>query len=83
MLADMFPTAKLMPGADRLIRHLHDHNIPIAVATSSHERHFVLKTTLHKPLFSLFSHVLTGDKVTRGKPSPDIFIQVSHQYPSV
>lgn len=34
-----------------------------AVATSSHRRHFELKTSGHKELFSLFDHVLTGDQV--------------------
>ena len=63
-LDEMFPSSQLLPGVDRLIRHLHSSGVPIAVATSSHRRHFDMKTTLHRELFSLFDHIVTG------KPPP-------------
>lgn len=72
-LDQLFPTAQLLPGAERLLRHLHSHGIPFALATSSNKRHYEMKTAQHKELFSLFSAKLTGDDVTRGKPAPDIF----------
>lgn len=34
----LFAESKLMPGADRLIRHLKAKGVGIAVATSSHKR---------------------------------------------
>lgn len=34
----------------------------MAVATSSHRRHFDLKTSLHKELFGLMTHIVTGDQ---------------------
>lgn len=46
----------------------------MAVATSSHKRHFDLKTSKHGEIFGLFSHIITGDRVSKGKPCPEIFI---------
>jgi pseudouridine-5'-monophosphatase len=43
-------------------------------------RHYNLKTTLHRDLFSLFSHRVTGDQVTNGKPAPDIFLRAAHAW---
>merc|ERR1712087_213084 len=40
----LFADSKLLPGVDKLVRHLHSHQVPMAVATSSHRRHFDLKT---------------------------------------
>lgn len=76
MLESMFPNSELLPGVDRLVRHLHSHGVPMAIATSSHKRHFELKTTNHADLIALMHHVVVGDdpSVTKGKPSPDIFL---------
>lgn len=73
VLDALFPTSELMPGADKLVRHLHARGVHMAVATSSHRRHFDAKTQRHGDFFALFSHVVTGDAVERGKPHPDIF----------
>ncbi|KAF6025857.1 HDHD1 [Bugula neritina] len=48
-----FPEAKLLPGAEKLVRHLHSQGVPIAVATGSSEKKYDLKITHHKELFSL------------------------------
>ncbi len=47
-------------STERLLRHLHAHGIPVCLATSSHLRHYSLKTTLHGDLFALFNHRVTG-----------------------
>lgn len=82
-LDELFPTAQLLPGAERLLRHLKAQGIPISLATSSHSRHFDMKTTQHRELFRAFDHIVTGDKIARGKPAPDAFLTAAGQYKPV
>ncbi|XP_058824760.1 probable pseudouridine-5'-phosphatase [Topomyia yanbarensis] len=69
-----------MKGAERLIRHLHQHNIPIAVATGSSAESYEIKTQKHLELFDLFHHHVTGSSVQEGKPAPDIFLLAASQF---
>ncbi|MFK3974347.1 HAD-IA family hydrolase [Pseudomonas sp. NPDC087358] len=76
MLDARFPHAQPMAGAEKLVRHLAEHNIPIAVGTSSSLHYFRVKTDKHASWFELFKHVVTADHehVTAAKPAPDIFL---------
>lgn len=80
----LFPSVELLPGAERLVKHLHKNGVPIATATGSHTQSFELKTSGHKDLFSLFHHcVLSGDdpECKHGKPAPDCFLLAAQRFP--
>ncbi|EDW64906.2 probable pseudouridine-5'-phosphatase isoform X1 [Drosophila virilis] len=75
--------AKLMPGAERLLRHLHANKVPFALATSSGAEMVELKSTHHRELFDLFHHRVCGSsdsEVKNGKPAPDIFLVAASRF---
>jgi len=79
-----FPACQLLPGAERLVRHLASSGVGIAVATSSPDKTFRMKTSNHRALFNLFHHVVCGTsdpEVVHGKPAPDIFQVCSSRFP--
>ncbi|XP_054930969.1 uncharacterized protein [Dermacentor andersoni] len=79
----VLPTAELMPGADRIVRHLHANGIPMAVTTTSKRPSFDLKMTRHQDLLTLFHHVVCSGgepDVNRGKPQPDIFLVTASRF---
>lgn len=75
ILHTRFAECDAMPGAEKLVRHLHAHQVPIAVATSSSRALFAVKSGGHS-WFRLFNAVVCADdaEVKRGKPAPDIFL---------
>lgn len=76
LMAERFPHAMAMAGAETLVRHLKAAGVPIAVGTSSSRHYFAQKTTLHQEWFALFDTVVTADdpEVGAAKPAPDIFL---------
>lgn len=74
----------LHTGAERLLRHFEENNIPIALATSSSQESSDLKTQRWKHIFDLFHHKVYGGsdpEVPHGKPSPDIFLVAAKRFP--
>jgi len=72
----LFPTCDLLPGVERLLNHLHQNKIKIAVATSSARNIMEMKTKLkHTEIFSLFDHIVTGcdPELEKSKPDPQIY----------
>lgn len=80
---DLLPTDELLPGVDRLIRHLHAKKVPFALATSSIKETYDLKTSNHREFFDLFDHRVCGsdEEVVNSKPAPDIFIVAARRFP--
>lgn len=84
MCNQRFTNLALMPGAERLIKHLHANNVPIALATSSGKEGAEIKMSNHPELFRLFNHKVMGStdaEVLHGKPAPDIFIIAAKRFP--
>lgn len=74
---------KLMPGAERLIRHLYRYGYPMAIGTSSSVQSVALKSKGHEQLLSLIHHIVCGTddpRVNKGKPAPDIFLVAAEQF---
>ncbi|XP_030384160.1 pseudouridine-5'-phosphatase-like [Scaptodrosophila lebanonensis] len=73
---------RLMPGAEQLVLHLHNHQIPMAIATSSARRSFAIKARPHLELLSCFSHIVYGcdPELEHGKPAPDIFLLAASRF---
>ena len=80
MLDRLFPESQLLPGARELLQQLALRGVPMSLATSSHKRHYLLKTSNHKEIFDIFDHVTTGDEVAEGKPSPEIFLKSASKW---
>ncbi|MQM06220.1 hypothetical protein Taro_039041 [Colocasia esculenta] len=72
-----WPQAKPLPGANRLIRHLHKHGVPFALASNSIRKHIEIKLSYQKGWKESFFVILGGDEVDHGKPSPDIFLEAA------
>jgi pseudouridine 5'-phosphatase len=71
----LWSTVAPLPGALKLLRHLYDHSIPIAIATGSQRRNVALKTSHLAHMIELFAgHIVCAEDVERGKPCPDVFL---------
>jgi pseudouridine-5'-monophosphatase len=75
----LFEASPPTRGAERFTRSLARLGVPQAVATSSEQRLFELKTKRHASWFSIFGAIVTGDdpRVGAGKPAPDIFLRAA------
>ena len=80
----LLATASLKPGVARLVDHLADHKVPVAIATSSRQSNSQLKMSGHPEIFAKFHHAVFGSddpEVVRGKPNPDIFLVAASRFP--
>lgn len=74
----------LTEGVTTLLEHFRRNLVPMAVATSSSETGFRMKTGHLSDQFAVFHHVVTGSsdpEVKNGKPAPDIFKVCASRFP--
>ncbi|KAJ7782397.1 hypothetical protein DFH07DRAFT_949195 [Mycena maculata] len=77
---ELWPTAPLLPGANKLILHLKAHNISIPLATSSRRRVFRLKTGHLGDTFGLFEgKVVCGDDPQYNMGGKPIFLVAARE----
>ncbi|CAG4966020.1 unnamed protein product [Parnassius apollo] len=80
----VFRNVQLMPGAQKLVEHLHNKGVPLALATSSGQDSVDLKMQNHKDFLKNFHHLTMGTsdpEVTKGKPDPAIFLVCASKFP--
>ncbi len=79
----LLPGCSLLPGAKRLVDHLHARGIPMAVATNTSAERYEATTSGLRDTFAKFSHVVTGTDPElrgRGKPAPDMFLLAAARF---
>lgn len=76
LIYDLLPDAQPMPGAVAITQRYHRLGIPQAIATSSAEVTFKLKTAHHQDWLKLFEVIVLGSDpaVAQSKPAPDSFL---------
>ncbi|XP_044495467.1 bifunctional riboflavin kinase/FMN phosphatase-like [Mangifera indica] len=77
MFNDQWCNIKALPGANRLIKHLSDHGVPMALASNSPRASIESKISYHQGWKESFSVIIGGDEVKMGKPSPEIFLEAA------
>jgi beta-phosphoglucomutase family hydrolase len=69
---------KTVPYATILLKQLKEHNVKLALATSS--RRAKMKMVLQlTDLLPYFGEIVTGDEVANSKPAPDIFLKAAEK----
>lgn len=63
--------SELLPGAEAYIQQLRDQGVKIALGSASKNASLILKKL---GIDSLFDAVIDGNKVTKAKPDPEVFL---------
>ncbi|MCI1966285.1 MAG: beta-phosphoglucomutase [Oscillospiraceae bacterium] len=68
-------SSNLLDGAAELLERLHSHKVKIALGSASKNAPLILKSI---GISSFFDAVVDGNKVTRTKPDPQVFLLAAH-----
>ncbi|OVA20206.1 HAD hydrolase [Macleaya cordata] len=77
MFSEQWCNIRALPGANRLIKHLNGHGVPMALASNSPRENIETKIFYHQGWKESFSAIIGGDEVRMGKPSPEIFLEAA------
>jgi HAD superfamily hydrolase (TIGR01509 family) len=66
-------------GLNELLSYLRQHEVPLAVATSSDQDYLKLSLSAAGLTPALFDSIVTGDQVEQGKPAPDIYLEAARR----
>ena len=66
------------PGVERIIEEVHTRGMPLGLASSSLRKWVDLKLKV-TGLARAFDVVFAGDEIERGKPAPDIYLEVARR----
>lgn len=77
LFRERWSTIRPLPGAARILQHLHAHNIPMALASNTRKVNMIEKLS-HQPGWKdFFKIVIAGDEVKHGKPDPEIYTKIA------
>ncbi|KAA8526294.1 hypothetical protein F0562_008503 [Nyssa sinensis] len=79
MYREKWAQARALPGANRLIMHLHKHGVPCALASNSLRANIDAKVSHQEGWKESFSVIIGSDQVKSGKPSPDLFLEAANK----
>lgn len=69
---------KTIPGTPDFIRRLHDHGVPMVIASSTHLKN--IETVLEVLGFRhFFAGIVSAEDVKEGKPHPDVFLKAAQK----
>ncbi|RZC66834.1 hypothetical protein C5167_010528 [Papaver somniferum] len=77
MLSERWCNIRALPGANRLIKHLKGHGVPMALVSNSPRESIETKLSYHEGWKESFSAIIGADEVRMRKPSPEIFLEAA------
>jgi len=79
VMAGLYSSIPAWEGTAALLTAFKEAGFPLAIATSSPRHSFDIKMKHHPAILEVMDVVVTGDEVTCGKPSPDIFLEAARR----